>query len=601
MFQTIDQMTEGKATPVIPRTWAAISDFLREKVSAGASKSSATKTKSAVNGLLKAKGMIADNAPLNLAWFDQVFPANAWDPTTMPFEQKTYQDYRNRVRPLLEEMLGVVEEKKALRAVIDDWDDAASEFERLDIIAGPNCKKKMIPIRNTLTMAARRIDILPAELDQFVLMRIYDAAKKSERKSIRKASERIAYGQQACPDIARRFPHPITPIVADGVFRYAVPAHFNFELEEFVEKGARIRFIRAKKIYEYVADGTRVGMRTSMRAMIDAFIATGHLNPHANSFSACLENPDALADMLGHIVARIGDDGITARHATTIVARLPIIFARNGIDDAVLRGLIKEVEELGHHSKKAGMPERTKQFCRALIERKKFRNNFLLAHATPRVIAQDILDRAASEARSLTREERGQVIRNGTVALFCSIEIGGAPARVENVLEMPFGVDKAWMRLVKKDVKVVIPGAFVKNGEEIRFTMQPGPHRFSETVLWYLANVRPLILTDPDTGQIASSPWLIPMLSDPDRPCPYETFHGWFVRIMRDDVGVPCTPHNYRHGQASLLYHRHPERIGWIAVRLGDTQETVLRYYAWVHTEKAMAEGQQLIADIINS
>ncbi|WP_295046784.1 hypothetical protein [uncultured Paracoccus sp.] len=314
----------------------------------------------------------------------------------------------------------------------------------------------------------------------------------------------------------------------------------------------------------------------------------------------CLENEAALADMLGHIVDRVGENGITARHATTLAGRLPTIFERNGIDKKVVCALIKDVAELGHHSEKTGMPERTKQLCRALIERHKFRNAFLLAHARPRLIAQDLLDAPARENRPLTREERGKVIRHGTVALFCAIEIGGAPVRVENVLEMPFGGENAWMKVVGKEVHVLIPGGFVKNGEDIRFKMTPGPHRFAETVRWYLDHIRPLILTDPETEETATSPWLVPMLSDVGRPCPYETFHGWFVRIMRDVVGVRCTPHNYRHGQASLLYHRYPDRIGKIAVRLGDTQDTVLRHYAWVHMEKAMAEGQQLIADLID-
>jgi hypothetical protein len=342
-------------------------------------------------------------------------------------------------------------------------------------------------------------------------------------------------------------------------------------------------------------------MKTTLHAVIDGLIATGHLDPSANSFALVLEDPEALEDLLGHIVDRIGEDGITARHATTLVGRLPAMLDRNGIDSRVLREMIKEVEELGHHSEKAGMPEKTKRLCRTIIEKRKFRNDLLLAHAPPRRIAQDLLATAAQEGRDLTRGERLQVIRHGTVALFCALEIGGAPIRVENVLAMPFGGDDAWMRLVGKDIRVVIPGNFVKNGKEIRFEMRPGPHRFAETVLWYIDNVRPLILTDPDTGKTASSPWLIPMLSSPQRPCPYETFHGWFVHIMRDVVGVPCTPHNFRHGQASLLYHRYPERIGWIAVRLGDTQETVIRHYAWVHEEKAMAEGQRLISEMIKT
>ena len=338
-----------------------------------------------------------------------------------------------------------------------------------------------------------------------------------------------------------------------------------------------------------------------MRAVVDGLIATGHLDPCANSFAAPLVSSEALADILGHIVNRVGDSGITARHATTLISRLPTIFDRNGIDSSILRDMIKEVDELGQHSGKTGMPEKTKQLCRALIEKRKFRNDFLLAHAHPRLIAQELLDAAAREDRRVTREERGRIIRNGAVALFCAIEIGGAPIRVDNVLEMPFGAEDAWIRHSGKNVKVVIPGKFVKNGGEIRFEMKPGPHQFTETVRWYLDCIRPLILTDPDTGELATSPWLIPMLTNPGRPCPYETFHNWFTRIMRDVVGVRCTPHNYRHGQASLLYHRYPERIGWIAVRLGDTQDTVLRHYAWVHAAKAMAEGQRLISDLIET
>lgn len=599
MLQTLDQMTITQTTSLPPRTWAAIPDFLANKVTTGASKSSVAKTRSAVNGLLKAKGITPENAPLNLGWFDKLFPVEGWDPTTMSFEQTTYQDYRNRVRPLLDEMLGVAEAKKIFRATEDDWSEAADTLELLPAIKGRYSKQRMIPVRNTLTMAARRAGLRTIDLDQLALMGLYENAKKSERLSLRTASQRISDAQKVSPEIAGLFPHPIQPITADGAFRYLVPEHFNAEVEDFVERAARKKYIRAKKIYVYVEDNTRTGMQTTMRAAVDGLIATGHLDPCAKSFTAPLENSEALADLLGHIVDRIGDSGITARHATTLVGRLPIIFDRNGIDPRVLRELIKEVNELGQHSEKAGMPEKTKQLCRTLIEKRKFRNDFLLAHGPPRLIAQKQLEVASLEGRTLTREERGRAIRHGVVALFCAIEIGGAPVRVENVLEMPFGGEDAWMWLSGKNVKVVIPGEFVKNKEEIRFEMKPGRHKFAETVRWYLDYIRPLILTDPDTGEIATSPWLVPMLSDAGRSCPYETFHGWCIRIMRDVVGISCTPHNYRHGQASLLYHRYPERIGWIAVRLGDTQETVLRHYAWVHSEKAMAEGQRLISNLI--
>jgi integrase len=107
--------------------------------------------------------------------------------------------------------------------------------------------------------------------------------------------------------------------------------------------------------------------------------------------------------------------------------------------------------------------------------------------------------------------------------------------------------------------------------------------------------VRPLILEDAD----GKSEWLVPMLSDPSRQCCYETFLDWFERLMRDEVELPCTPHNYRHGQASLLYHAHPEHLDTIAQRLGNTPNTVLKHYAWIHEELSMIEGQKLLTDLI--
>jgi hypothetical protein len=50
-----------------------------------------------------------------------------------------------------------------------------------------------------------------------------------------------------------------------------------------------------------------------------------------------------------------------------------------------------------------------------------------------------------------------------------------------------------------------------------------------------------------------------------------------------------------------MLYHRFPDRLGYIAEQLGDTEETVVGCYAWVHKEKAMAEAQRLVCDLIET
>jgi len=616
MLHSLDKMDFTRAKPIKRRRfWTEIPAFLKAEVDAGASASSARKTTSAFNGLLRAKNLTADNAQLDLGWFDETFPLDGWDPVDAPFEQKTYKDYRNRVRPLLERMIGVADVSNVLRKAQDTWSEAGTAFKELDCIKGPHIEKSLICINNTLTMAARRAAIQTPQLNQTIFMELYADAKKGERPSLRSASRLIALGQKALPSLARLFPWPIQPIEANGAFRYNVPAHMDFEVAEFVEHAARKKYIRAKKIHTYVKKKTRTGMRTTMHALVDGLIATGHLNPRANGFASVLEEPDALSDFLGHVARRVEDGEINARHATTLVSRLPIIFERNNIDPSDLRAAIKDVPELHHYAEKAGMPEKTKQLCRKLIEKKSFRNKFLLAHAKPRLVAQTIMDSVLAQNRPLTPSERKKVIRHGVVALFCAIEIGGAPVRVENVLGMPYGADDAWIWPKGKGFQVVIPAAYVKNENETRFSMMPDEHRFTDTVQWYLDHIRPLILfrktsevrshgaTDGDAEEenTVFSPWLVPMLSNPGRSCPYETFHDWFTKIMRDVVGVRCTPHNFRHGQASLLYHKYPGKIGWIAVRLGDKEEMVLSHYAWVHSEKMMAEGQELISDLINS
>jgi hypothetical protein len=62
--------------------------------------------------------------------------------------------------------------------------------------------------------------------------------------------------QQEVPEIARWFPHPIDPIVPEGSFKYTVPKQLRSEVEDFVERGARKKYNRIKKIYEGVSVGT---------------------------------------------------------------------------------------------------------------------------------------------------------------------------------------------------------------------------------------------------------------------------------------------------------------------------------------------------------
>ena len=84
--------------------WAAIPGFLDAEIAAGKSRSVRTRIKSAATTLLDSIGVAPENAPLDVSWFDKHFPVGGWDPTQISVSQPTYQDYRNRVRPVIARM-----------------------------------------------------------------------------------------------------------------------------------------------------------------------------------------------------------------------------------------------------------------------------------------------------------------------------------------------------------------------------------------------------------------------------------------------------------------------------------------------------------------
>jgi hypothetical protein len=323
--------------------------------------------------------------------------------------------------------------------------------------------------------------------------------------------------------------------------------------------------------------------------------------PQANSLRPALQDTNALAAALREWLKWLAQGQWAASTAVRYTGRLPCIFERNGLEVSDLKKLIEEVEEFHDSLETREMNDETKAFCRALIERPGFRSDFLLSHAEPRKAAEKILKRARSRRNGkLKPSEITQVRQLGTVALFCAIECGGAPIRVGNFLATTCIGTGAWLKRTSKDrFELSVPAGHTKNKKKIWAPIDASREKYHDTVRWYLEHVRPLFLVDPLTGKDVDSPYLVPKVTDPSQPLPYDTFRGWFLKIMRDICGIVCTPHNFRHGQASLLYHDNPGLLRTIARRLGDTEQTVVENYAWVHEEIEAERGQTALVAMI--
>jgi|TARA_R110000850_G_scaffold277075_1_gene422151 hypothetical protein len=547
------------------------------------------KLRSAIGLLLRIAELAPENAPLDLAWFDATFPRRPKFP--LPVKLKTYADARHRVRPMVRRLTG-----HNPKIGSDSWDSLCDDLHEL--FGGKrDADLKLIPVSSTLSNAARARRIQPTGMTQDILIELHKAAEGSaERLSIRKASQLLSDAQAIFPEVAARLPHLLEPICADESPRYLVPFQLEREIDALEEKAARKGFIEIMEERETVADGTRIGVCTALRALVDGFIRSKCLDPEADSFLHLLHDREALKATIRVQVERVRRGEIVPRHAATLVRRIPVVLDRNGISSKEIRCQIAQVAELKAPRGGYKMPKKTKRFCRALIEEARHRQSFLSAHDILRKKADSVLASAKRRNNRLTPAQKRQVIQMGTVALFCAIETGGAPVRVRNVLDMPYKEPDGWLRPTADGFRVTIPASHVKNHREIGFNITRGPHAYAETVSWYLEKVRPLIL---EAAGAARSDWLVPMLTDPSRSCRYETFLNWFKRLMTREVELPCTPHNFRHGQASLLYYAYPEHLDLIARRLGDTRGTVTTYYAWVHEELAMAEGQMLLTGLL--
>jgi hypothetical protein len=591
-------------------------DLLESEIKAGKPMSSRQRAQTALRSLLNAQNRTPGNTDLSLAFFDRHFPIDGWDPVKMPsLTQATYIDYRKRARGVIKRALGVSRRENELRTRVDGWTHVSTWLRNMPKFA--NREYELSSIVSTLTLLAREHNLQPEDITQCIIRDLYKKASSKQCNSLRNAARLIARLQSDKMSVAKAqiyFPNPIKPIHFCEPKSYEIPGHFHKEINEMVKISTRKKYIKIRKIWENLSDKTRKGHLNTLRATVSALMVTGHLNTNANSIRNALADPDAIEDALGHILSRVDKNELQKNSAGTILTYLPPILERNGIHIPELRADIKAVPEFVLSIAESSMPLETQHFCKALIQNLDVRADFLLSHAPLRAKAEAILALAKKQKRNLTIRERTSVRQLGTVALFCAIECGGAPIRVENFLEMLVNGPSAWLNIISKDeYKLSIPANKTTNKKPIIALIVASQEQYHDTVRWFLAKIRPLFFFDRTSSYepgskehmrsmevaAAQCSWLVPGVRNPDCSLPYTTFLSWFKRLMRNVVGLVCDPHNFRHGQASLLYHEYPERLDMIARRLGDQVKTVVQYYAWVHTELSMREGQRALVSLI--
>lgn len=62
-------------------------------------------------------------------------------------------------------------------------------------------------------------------------------------------------------------------------------------------------------------------------------------------------------------------------------------------------------------------------------------------------------------------------------------------------------------------------------------------------------------------------------------------------------MGLRLTSHNFRHGQCSIQINDDPNCIEELAIYIGDSPETVRKYYAFLNRDALLNQMQDRIAE----
>ena len=190
----------------------------------------------------------------------------------------------------------------------------------------------------------------------------------------------------------------------------------------------------------------------------------------------------------------------------------------------------------------------------------------------------------------------------GVCAAFAAIELEGAPFRKANVLEDlkmtgPYQTffdhrnDATHPRM-----ELRIPNELLKNGEAMTKRNQYLPPCIFERnglgsdayaiLSFFLSEIRPLF------GGAMHSDLVFPAIEPVDKPLVMQTFDSWFARCS-SAIGLPMTPHNFRHGVCSVELYHDPSCYPELEAVTGDTVPTLRRYYAFIDRARQRRAIQQ--------
>lgn len=542
--------------------------------------------------------------PATIDAFEKRFPKDGFDPALKPTES-AYQLWRRRVQAALRAFTGAHDEAAVLRAQEDDWSRLIAAIEPLT--AGKVGQSawhpmKLVSIR-TFALVARKHASQPRDLDASHAARIDNAYHGNKREANRRAIARLDE-LRAFPSLLPFLPpKPIgfQPEVQSG--REELPAAWETRIEAWIAAVTRGGWDPVQQSFSDDHHKHAHVLHAACRCYFRIAREIGCVEDATDDPAVFLSDPNFLRRIAGEMFARQHrskkDGRLAPRTSRKYLKGIRQIMAHLGLDTSVLDQILKNNRTAREGAAaERQMTDTNRRFCQALIDQPALRRRFLFSFRALRDAAEVILGEATRNNRPLTPREIERVRSLGTSACFAAIEIGGAPIRIGNAMGLTCIGEDAQIRIPasrRKPITVRIPAGQIKNRRAIAFDIRENRHGCRETISWYLEVIRPLY------PHHLTSRYLFPAVAHSDRHLDEGRFGAMFSDHMRIIADLPMTPHQMRHGQVSLMLNAHPGEIEVIAQRIGDTVDTLRRYYGWIDAIRFVERGQDLLVGLMDS
>jgi integrase len=188
----------------------------------------------------------------------------------------------------------------------------------------------------------------------------------------------------------------------------------------------------------------------------------------------------------------------------------------------------------------------------------------------------------------------------GVCAALAAIELEGAPFRKSNALDLTTEGKPTTFFLPTKAEEprytIIIPNALLKNGDFLTLRSEELPPITIEEkcdsdhgvriLTWYFKEIRPLFPDWQRTSHLFVAP------RGGGGRLPTATFDRWLLECSAE-IGLPMTPHNFRHGYVSLQYNDDRSSLPELAILLGDAESTLRKHYAFIDRMRTARDLQE--------